>query len=134
VIFSQQAIDGTDDLRRFDLNDAYAIPCDNSQNSGGSNNEDTIMYFGSASIRITANGAMILTAPAGITYESPTNQYTGSQNTLGNISGHNGFDIEGGETSTVNITGTIFNNSKNIGSTHTHTGVQTGGGTTGQVS
>lgn len=31
----------------------------------------------------------------------------------------------------VGITGTLTNNGKNVGSTHTHSGVQTGGGTTG---
>lgn len=31
----------------------------------------------------------------------------------------------------LDITGTVTNNSKNIGSTHTHGGVQIGGGTTG---
>lgn len=133
IVFSQQAIDGSDDLRRFDLTDAYAIPATNSQNAGGSNNDDTIMYFGSASIRITASGQIVLTAPAGISYVAPTNNYTGDQTTQGQITGLNGFDIMGGASNTVNITGTIFNNGKNIGSTHTHTGVQTGGGTTGQV-
>ena len=37
-------------------------------------------------------------------------------------------------TGALNITGTVTANGKNIGSTHTHGGVQTGGGTTGVVS
>lgn len=134
IVFSQQASDGTDDLRRFDLNDAYAIPADNNVSSQGLNNDDTIMWFGSASIRINASGKVIITAPAGIEYIAPTNDYTGEQTTQGQITGKGGFDILGGGGNTVNITGTIYNNGKNIGSTHTHTGVQTGGGTTGQVS
>lgn len=132
IIISQQADDGSDDLRRFDLTDAYCIPADNKLVSGGSNNEDTIMYFGSASIRITASGKIILTAPAGIEYEAPSNDYTGTQNVEGLITGNGGLTAQGG--SGVNITGAIINNGKNISSTHTHTGVQTGGGTTGIVS
>jgi hypothetical protein len=34
-------------------------------------------------------------------------------------------------TGNIATTGTLTNNGKNIGSTHTHTGVQTGSGTTG---
>jgi hypothetical protein len=34
----------------------------------------------------------------------------------------------------IETTGTIKNNTKTVGSIHTHGGVQTGGGTTGQVS
>jgi len=132
IIISQQADDGSDDLRRFDLTDAYCIPADNKVIAGGSNNEDTIMYFGDASIRITAEGKIILTAPAGIEYEAPSNAYSGTQNVTGLITGNGGLTAQGG--GGVNITGAIINNGKNIGSTHTHGGVQTGGGTTGVVS
>ena len=132
IIISQQADDGSDDLRRFDLTDAYCIPADNKVIAGGGNNEDTIMYFGEASIRITAEGKIILTAPAGIEYEAPSNDYTGTQNVTGLITGNGGLTAQGG--GGVNITGTVTANGKNIGSTHTHGGVQTGGGTTGVVS
>ena len=123
IIISQQAIDGSDDLRRFDLTDAYCIPADNKLISGGANNEDTIMYFGAASIRITASGQIILTAPDGVYYNAPSFA----------------MDNNGGNTSmtmigSVAITGTVSNNGKNIGSTHTHIGVQSGSGTTGVVS
>lgn len=126
VIFSQQAADGSDDLRRFDLTDAYAIPASNETSSGGGNNDDTIMFFGSASIKITASGKVIITAPGGITYEAPTNQYTGSQDTVGTIAGHSGFTIEGGTGATVAISGSISNNGVNIGSTHVHSDPQGG--------
>ena len=49
----------------------------------------------------------------------------------GTITGQNGFNITGGTGATVDITGTISNNGVNIGSTHKHGGVQTGGGQTG---
>jgi len=114
IVFSQQATDGTDDLRRFDLSDAYAIPADNDQSDGGSNNEDTIMYFGSASIRITAAGEVIITAPKGIIYDSPS------------------LDVSyGGLGTTMNLTGTLLNNNVNVGHNHRHSGVQTGPSDTG---
>lgn len=140
IIFGQQAADGTDDGRRFDLTDAYAIPCDNSTAAGGANNADVIMWFGSASIRITAEGQVVITAPTGIDYVAPTNTYNGTQTTQGLITGAGGFVIGGGTgatatiTGNVDINGTVTNNGKNIGSTHTHSGVQPGGGTTGVVS
>lgn len=124
VIFSQQAADGGDDRRRFDLTDAYAVPASNEVHSGGLNNEDTVMWFGTASIRITESGKIIITAPEGIEYVSPKNSYTGEQIVDGKITGKDGLEI----------TGTVVNNTKNISSTHTHTGVQQGAGTTGQVS
>lgn len=123
IIISQQADDGSDDLRRFDLTDAYCIPADNKVISGGGNNEDTIMYFGSASIRITASGQIILTAPNGVYYNAPTFA-------MDNNGGNTAMNMTGA----LNITGTVTANGKNIGSTHTHGGVQTGGGTTGVVS
>lgn len=120
LVFSQQAKDGTDDQRRFDLSDAYAVICDNSQSGQGGNNTDMIMYFGAAYIKITAGGALEINAPAGTTTIAPSNLLTGSQLVQGNITGQSGFNISGGTGSTVNITGTITNNGVNIGSTHRH--------------
>lgn len=136
LIFSQQASDGSDDQRRFDLSDAYAIIASNETTTGGGNNDDCIMWFGGASIRITASGEVIITAPAGVIYDAPTNAYNGSQTTQGLITGAAGFAISGGATTAVingnvSINGTVINNGKNIGSTHTHSGVQTGPGNTG---
>lgn len=137
LIFSQQASDGSDDMRRFDLTDAYAIIASNETVQGGGNNDDCIMWFGGASIRITAGGQVIIKAPAGVIYDAPTNAYNGSQTTQGAITGQGGFNISGGTSGTanvtgnVNITGTLTNNGKDVGSTHTHSGVQTGPGTSG---
>lgn len=139
IIFGQQARDGSDDARRFDLTDAYAIIASNEISGGGANNSDMIMWFGSASIRITASGQIVITAPAGIDYVAPTNTYNGTQTTQGLITGAGGFVIGGGTgatatiTGNVDINGTVTNNGKNIGSTHTHGGVQPGGGTSGAV-
>jgi hypothetical protein len=112
LVFSQQAGDGTGDRRRHDLSDAYAIPSGNSQIHGGLNNDDTIMFFGDASIRITKAGAIIIKAPGGVTVDAPDTTYTGN----------------------IASTGAVVNNGKSVGSVHTHGGVQTGSGTTGQVS
>lgn len=139
LIFSQQASDGTDDERRFDLSDAYFIIASNEVTAGGANNTDAIMWFGGASIRITGAGQILFTAPGGTNFDAPENTYNGKQTTAGLITGAGGFVIGGGSgataaiTGNVNITGTVTNNGKNIGSTHTHGGVATGGGTTGSV-
>lgn len=112
VVFAQQATDGTDDLRKFDLNDAYCIPCHNSMAGQGSNNDDTIMYFGSAYIKISSSGEIEINAPGGTKITSPTT------------------DIA----SNVAMVGTVTSNGKNISDTHTHTGVTPGGSNTGGVS
>lgn len=67
LVFSQQAIDGTDDMRLFDLSDAYAVMVDLGNVGGDSGNNDAMtMYFGAASIRITEAGAIVIAAPGGV--------------------------------------------------------------------
>lgn len=69
---------------------------------------------------------MIIKAPSGIVYDTPTNEYNGSQTTQGAITGQGGFNISGGTSGTANITGdvnivgSLTNNGKAVGSTHTH--------------
>jgi hypothetical protein len=111
VIFSQQAKDGTDDQRRFDLSDAYCIPAHNSTEAQGGNNDDTVMYFGAAYIKITSGGAVEIVAPGGHKITAPTTAIN----------------------SDIAMTGALTSNGKNISNTHTHSGVQTGGGNTGGV-
>lgn len=89
LVFSQQAIDGTDDTRRFDLSDCYAVMVDGSTQSQGGNNDDMVMYFGSAYIRLTAAGKLEIVAPAGTETVAPTNLYTGA------ITGQGGLNISG---------------------------------------
>lgn len=163
IVFSQQATDGTDDERTFDISDAYAIPASNGQGAQGSNNEDMVMWFGSAYIKLTSDGKMEINAPGGTKTIAPNNEYTGNNlvagfqtiakyqtvaqygtygqflTVTGLITGSGGFAISGGTGGTanivgnVNITGQVTANGKNIGSTHAHSGVQTGGGVTGPV-
>ena len=104
LVFSQQAIDGTDDQRIFDLQDACAIMCDigNASVSGSTNNDDLTVYFGEAHIRLTASGELIINAPGGTAI-------------TGNIA-HSG--------------GSITSLGKKIDGEHTHGGVASGGANT----
>lgn len=78
IVFAQQALDGTDDERRFDLSDAYAIPSGNAQVAQATNNDDMIMWFGAAYIKLTADGRMEINAPGGTKTIAPNNEYTGN--------------------------------------------------------
>lgn len=78
IVFAQQATDGTDDERRFDIADAYAVPCGNAQVAQAANNDDMIMWFGSAYIKLTADGKMEINAPGGTKTIAPNNEYTGN--------------------------------------------------------
>lgn len=110
LIFSQQAIDGTDDMRLFDLSDAYAVMVDLGNVGGDSGNNDAMtMYFGAASIRITESGAMIFNAPGGATFNSPSTTNTGILT---------GQEVLAGDGTSL--------------STHVHSGVQFGPSNTGQ--
>lgn len=123
VVFAQQAIDGTDDQRRFDLNDAYCIPAHNATTGQGSNNDDTIMYFGSAYIKLTRGGAMEVSAPGGCTFTAPQSTFSGKLTVAGLFSYLAGMVGIGASTS----------NGKNISESHTHSGVTIGSGTSGTV-
>lgn len=139
IFFVQQAKDGTDDLRRFDLTDAYCIPAHNSLAGQGANNDDTIMYFGSAYIKFTENGAMEINAPGGCKTIAPTNLFTGKVTVeglmtfiagmVGSASSGAAFVLNG----LAQFIGTITSNGKTIDSTHQHSGVQSGGSNTGTV-
>ena len=104
LVFSQQAIDGTDDRRMFDLQDACAIMCDigNASVSDSTNNDDMTIYFGDAYIRLTESGELIINAPGGTAI-------------TGNIA-HSG--------------GSITSLGKKIDGEHTHGGVASGGANT----
>ncbi len=99
LVFSQQANDGSDDQRRHDLTDAYALMMDNSRVSQGGNESELVMYFGSAYIKITAGGAIEIVAPGGLTFTTPS----------------------------------VTHDDKEVGSTHTHSGVVVGGANSGPV-
>jgi len=116
IVFSQQAVDGTDDMRRFDISDAYVIPCDLGTAGPGDsgNNADLTMFYGTGSIRIGAGGAMTITAPGGVTITAPSVSNSGTLTNTGAAT------LTGG----ASIGGIPF-------STHKHNGVQTGVGVSG---
>lgn len=139
LIFSQQAVDGSDDRRMFDLQDAYALMCDlgNASASDSTNNTDMTMYFGAAHIRLTASGALDINAPGGTTITTPSTLNTGTLTTEGLLTYQAGLVGSGGSGNTMSITGnlvhsggTITSLGKKIDGSHTHGGVQTGGGNT----
>lgn len=138
LIFSQQAVDGSDDRRMFDLQDAYAIMCDVGRAGPGdsANNDDMTMFFGAAYIRLTPGGALNIYAPGGTTIDTPDTLNTGTlttQNTLTYLNGMAGYGGSIGTTMQGNFNhtaGTITSLGKRIDGTHTHGGVQPGGGNT----
>lgn len=94
------------------------------------------------STELTPAGKFIINAPGGLEVNAPTTQInsattnaTGTVNATGAITGTGGMAISGGSGASVNgnlsITGSLTNNGKNVGSTHTHSGVQAGAGNTG---
>jgi len=133
LVFSQQAIDGTDDMRQFDINDAYAVMCDGSTSGQGGSNDAMCMYFGSAYIRITKAGALEINAPGGTTHTSPTITNKGNVVTTGTTQMQGAASMTGGGESTggfTNTGGTVSSNGVTLES-HVHSGVTAGGANTG---
>jgi hypothetical protein len=104
-------------------------------------------------LRDTNNLCTITLVPSGVTIVRGATQMvinntgvtiTGNLIVNGSITGTNGFNISGGTSATMQITGniqqtgdytstgTLTNNGKVVGSTHVHSGVQPGSGNTGQ--
>lgn len=138
LVFSQQAIDGTDDRRMFDLQDAYAVMCDlgNAGLGDSGNNADMTMFFGPAYIRLTEGGALNIYAPGGTIINTPSTTNTGTLTTQGKFTYQDGMAGTGGANGTsisgnINHTsGSITSLGKKIDGSHTHGGVQPGVGNT----
>jgi hypothetical protein len=138
LVFSQQALDGSDDRRMFDLQDAYAVMCDlgNATQGDSDNNNDMTVYFGEAYIRITESGQLNINAPGGTTINTPSTLNTGTLTTQGLLTYQNGLAGQPGVNGTT-ITGNIDHSAGNLSSngkvlhTHTHSGVEPGGGNSG---
>lgn len=128
LVFSQQAIDGTDDRRMFDLQDAYAVMCDLGNAGGGDsgNNADMTMFFGPAYIRLTAAGALQINAPGGTTITTPNTTNTGTLVTQGKLTYQDGMSGSGGAAGTSisgnisHTSGSITSLGKKIDGSHTH--------------
>ena len=96
-------------------------------------------------VKLTLNheGITIDLAGGNLIVNNGNTTMNGNLTVNGLITGTNGFAISGGTGGTMQVTGniaqtgnfqntgTIQNNGKNIGSTHTHSGVQPGSGNTG---
>lgn len=91
-------------------------------------------------VNVTAGGAVTVDAPS-VTLDAPQTTCTGALTVQGLLTYQAGLAGSGGSgasltgalnvTGNVDTTGTLKNNGKSVGSTHTHSGVQTGGGNTG---
>jgi phage baseplate assembly protein V len=107
--------------------------------------ETWIVHKSGSFMKFHADGSIEVNAAAGATYTAQSHTFTGPV-TMNNtvlvkqtLTGQGGMAVSGdngsGNTSTItgnlNTTGTITNNGKNIGSTHAHSGVQSGSSNTG---
>lgn len=116
LVFAQQAVDGSDDMRRFDISDAYCLMVDlGSAGAGDSGNNDALtMFYGSGFMRLTSDGALEINAPGGVNITAPSVSNSG---TLNNAKPAN-FPLG------ASIGGIEF-------ASHRHTGVQSGSQTSG---
>jgi phage baseplate assembly protein gpV len=92
------------------------------------------LTIGGTKLTLTASGSTLETPQ--LTVDAPTSTFTGAVTVQGPFAYEGGMTGSGGSGASVQgpvaITGgTVTHNSKNIGSTHTHSGVQGGGGTSG---
>lgn len=71
LVFSQQATDGTDDRRMFDLSDCHVIPCDLGNAGSAPDNVSMSVYYGAASVSITLAGQVVINAPGGAVINAP---------------------------------------------------------------
>jgi hypothetical protein len=139
LVFSQQAIDGSDDRRMFDLQDVYAVMCDLGNTTPPSDdNTSMMMFFGAAFMRLDGNGALTINAPGGVTVTTPSTVNTGTLTTQGLLTYQSGMAGTGSGGAAATITGDIIHTSgtitslgKKIDGTHTHSGITPGGGDTG---
>lgn len=92
------------------------------------------LTIGGTVLTLTAAGTTLTTAQ--LTVDAPQSTFTGNVTVQGLLAYQGGMTGSGGSGAAINgplaVTGgTVTHDGKNIGSTHTHSGVQTGGGTTG---
>jgi phage baseplate assembly protein V len=92
------------------------------------------LTIGATKLTLTAGGSTLETPQ--LTVDAPTSTFTGAVTVQGPFAYHGGMTGSGGSGASVQgpvaVTGgSVTHNGKNIGSTHTHSGVQGGGGTSG---
>lgn len=125
IVIAQQAVDGTDDPRRFDMSDAYVIPCDLGIATGeSSDNASMMMFFGGAYIKITQAGGLDINAPGGVAITTPSLSNTGTLTNSGATTLQSTLQAGQSTLSGATIAGIAF-------ASHTHGGVQAGASQTG---
>jgi len=156
LIFAQQAIDGSDDRRMFDLQDAYAVMANLGDVGGdaGANNAMT-MYFGTAYIRLTSAGKLEINAPGGtlidttnmtvnasasVDLTTPATTISGVLTVQGAMAVNGAFTFSAGMsgsggggssiTGDFSVSGSLTSQGITL-NTHVHTGVTVGAGNTG---
>jgi len=94
------------------------------------------VFYGAASMRLTSGGALLITAPGGVTIEAPSTTNTGTLTTEGLLSYMAGLaGVGGGAGSTISgslvqVGGALSSNGITLDS-HVHSGVQSGPSNTG---
>jgi hypothetical protein len=143
VVFASRCIDSwwqsggvqiQADLRLHDLSDGFVLPGPRSQprmlspapsTSGIELRNDArtayVRIDGAGNVLVTAAGDLVASVGGSAQVTAPTISLTGNVTVNGNLTVN-------GNTA---LTGTARANGKDIGSTHTHSGVQTGSGNTG---
>lgn len=99
LIFCQQAADGSDDERRFSLNDAFCIVGAFGKSNGrGAENDQMQLYFGDAYVALTEEGKLLINAPAGVEITAPETLNKGKLTTQGVMTYQSGMSGSGGAT------------------------------------
>jgi phage baseplate assembly protein V len=103
-------------------------------------NSDITAHIGSTTLKLEAGQSTLTTQQ--LTVDAPQSLFTGAVTVQGVLTGQGGMAMSGGTGDTATISGSfkvtgstnlagVTSNGHDIGSTHKHTGVQTGGGITG---
>ncbi|HGN9133886.1 TPA: Gp138 family membrane-puncturing spike protein [Providencia stuartii] len=131
VIFAERCIDGWYvsgkqsqplDHRFHDLSDAFFLP-------QGSSQPNKIPNYSSDSLSLqTDDGSTFIRMQSGKIMIKGDIEHQGNYQLTGNALIKGNHSVNGNSESSG---GTLKHNGKNIGDTHTHSGVQTGGGNTG---
>lgn len=142
LMFSERSIDTwkgadgenfTDDTRMFDLSDAVAIMGLVQAGKAGAPGNKVRIKFGETTIDV-ADGEVEMKAPK-VKIDAPDTQIVGNVAITGNLGVSGESTSQGSLIINGNLDvngGALRHQSKNVGRTHRHSGVQTGGGNTGE--
>ncbi len=149
LVFTERSLDewkakgGSDaplDPRQHALSDAVALMGFVHFGGGGGPADAIEIHLGSCTITID-EGSVVVAAPSvmvnastvavnanSVSVDAPESSFTGNVSIAGNLGVVGDMNSQG----PLNITGpSVTHNGKNVGASHTHGGVETGGGSTG---